>query len=293
MILLPQVQTFKETIQSIFPGEEPLLEKALDFAIMAHEGQTRKDGQPYIIHPIEIAINLAQSYKNIPLTIAGLLHDTVEDNETITQSHIYENFGEEVGFLVDAVTKDIPTFYHQEKVFKNNTEKLLHAGMENISALVLKLADRENNVATLRNFKLSKQSRISFETQALYIPLQKIIGYKEAGSTLESCHRKLHEYLEKNNIQTLPDLQNSLYKFFFKEFKQETFEEVYPHSDKIIWEIRDMDQFEQLCQNPTFEKNAKVTSLSCDGTNFCAQFQLMGAHVHTNDTKVTIASFHS
>lgn len=153
-----------------------LLNKAFNFAKTAHIGQTRISGEPYIIHPVEVAIILAELELDIPTLCAALLHDVVEDT-SITQEMLEEEFGEEIGLLVDGVTKlSRLEFKTKEDEQVENLRKMFLAMAKDIRVIVIKLADRLHNMRTLNYQSERKQREISKETMEIFAPLAHRLG---------------------------------------------------------------------------------------------------------------------
>ena len=152
------------------------IKKAVDFATKAHEGQKRKSGEPYIIHPKAVMETLLEWGMDEDTAIAGVLHDTVEDTG-VTLDEIKQEFGESVAFLVDGVTKigkarqgmrDIDTYL---PVTRDNLLRLLVATGSDIRVLIIKLADRLHNLRTLSALSPEKQKKIAKETLEIFAPL--------------------------------------------------------------------------------------------------------------------------
>jgi GTP diphosphokinase / guanosine-3',5'-bis(diphosphate) 3'-diphosphatase len=145
---------FLHTIASKYPSfmkHFAVIKKACDFALKAHTGQKRKySGEPFIAHPINVALLCAKRFDDINLLIASLLHDCAEDNKSIKLNTIYELFGKEVGFIVDSVTDTTNHFLNEpEHIFHDRIEKFLYGGIHDIRCILLKLHDREHNINTL------------------------------------------------------------------------------------------------------------------------------------------------
>ena len=173
------------------------LKLALAFAEESHQGQYRKSGDDYIIHPVEVAKILMDMKMDTDTVVAGLLHDVVEDT-LIPIADIKYNFGDTVAVLVDGVTK-LKALPNGTKNQAENIRKMILAMAENIRVILIKLADRLHNMRTLKFMKPEKQQTISKETLDIYAPLAHRLGMAKIKSELEDLSFSyLHheEYLE-------------------------------------------------------------------------------------------------
>ncbi len=161
-----------------------LITRALEFATTAHLGQWRKSGEPYIIHPFNVALILADFGADTQTIVAGLLHDTVEDGGA-TLEEIEKNFGKTVAFMVDAVTKLGKLRYRGASRHVESLRKLFVAMAEDIRVLIIRLADRLHNVRTLEHVSPDKQKRIAIETLEIYAPLANRLGMWKVKGMLE------------------------------------------------------------------------------------------------------------
>lgn len=152
------------------------LKKAFLFAQNAHKNQKRKSGEPYIIHPVEVAKILIKLGMEETVVIAGLLHDVLEDT-TIPPQEIEREFGKDVLSLVEAITKlEKLSFYPTEAYRAQNLRKMFIAMAKDIRVIIIKLADRLHNMQTLQYHEEEKQKRIAKETLEIYAPLAHRLG---------------------------------------------------------------------------------------------------------------------
>ena len=153
-----------------------LLQRAYVFAAKVHEGQQRLSGEPYLVHPLEVAGVLAEMRLDAAAVVAGLLHDTLEDTLT-TAAEIRRLFGEEVGFLVEGLTKIAKIEFSSARERQAESfRKMLVAMSKDIRILLIKLADRLHNMRTLGFMKEDASKRIAQETMEIYAPLASRLG---------------------------------------------------------------------------------------------------------------------
>ena len=179
---------------------QALIQKAYVFSAAAHAGQTRRSGEPYLNHPLEVANVLAEMRMDEAVIAAGLLHDTVEDTK-VGIEEIDAEFGEEVADIVDGVTKISQiTFDNKEQAQAENIRKMILAMAEDIRVLIVKLADRLHNMRTLEFMPPHKQRRIGQETLDIFAPLANRLGLHRIKVELEDLGLKY----------TKPDVFNQL-----------------------------------------------------------------------------------
>ena len=142
--------------------EKRWIDKAYHFAEKAHEGQKRASGEPYFNHVLEVAKNLSKLGMDTKTIIAGLLHDSIEDTQ-VTEEDIDKEFGEDVLFMVNGVTKLGKVKYRGEERHVESLRKFFVAMAEDARVIIIKLADRLHNVKTLEHIKPEKAKRIAEE----------------------------------------------------------------------------------------------------------------------------------
>lgn len=185
------------------------ISKALDMAIVGHEGQYRASGEPYVLHPIAVAEILTELKLDTGSIVTALLHDTVEDTK-ISKDRIREEFGEDIAKLVDGVTKLAKIEYQPEHIKQaENFRKLLLAISEDIRVLLVKLADRLHNMRTIKHHKNpQKRLRISHETMEIYSPLAERIGIHKFKNELQDlAFAELHPEIRKSILNRLEFLR--------------------------------------------------------------------------------------
>ena len=173
-------------VQANRPTEDvSLIRKAWEFCVQHHAGQMRASGEPYIIHPLEVAEVLAEMKMDATAIAAGLLHDSVEDTPA-TNEEIAAGFGDQVAHIVEGVTKiDKIQFANREDRQAENVRKMLLAMVSDIRVVLIKLADRLHNMRTLEHLKPDRQEAIARETQEIYAPLAHRLGMGKVRGELE------------------------------------------------------------------------------------------------------------
>lgn len=186
-----------------------LIGKAYDKGKDLHDGQLRKSGEPYFIHPINVAIILAQLGMDEATIIGGLLHDVVEDTE-YTREQLVSDFGEEIALLVDGVTKlGTIKFESKEEIQAENFRKMFLAMSKDIRVLIIKLADRLHNMRTIEFMKPSKIEEKCKETLEIYAPLASRLGISTVKFELEDIALKYLHPEEFRDLQEKVSLRRS------------------------------------------------------------------------------------
>ena len=179
-------EILKKTVSSYHPSNDlEMINKAYELAKDAHKDQKRKSGEPYLIHPVCVAIILAQLEMDKETIVGGLLHDVVEDTE-YDLDYIRREFGDEVALLVDGVTKltKIP-LSTREDVQAENIRKMFIAMNEDVRVIIIKLCDRLHNMRTLQHMPPYKQREKSLEVLEIYAPIAHRLGIRPIKEELE------------------------------------------------------------------------------------------------------------
>ena len=180
------------SVRKYHPSDDiSMIEKAYQIAKNAHEGQLRKSGEPYIIHPLCVGIILADLEMDKETIVAGILHDVVEDT-VMTEEEITREFGSEVALLVDGVTKLGQLNYSADKLElqAENLRKMFLAMAKDIRVILIKLADRLHNMRTLKYMREEKQKEKARETMDIYSPLAQRLGISKIKTELDDLSLK-------------------------------------------------------------------------------------------------------
>jgi GTP pyrophosphokinase len=180
------LQQIEEQVRAYNPDADLTgLDEAYAFAVESHQGQKRKSGEPFVNHPIEVALILAELHMDTPTLKAALLHDVVEDSD-VTLDQVRERFGDEVAELVDGVTKlGKIEFESLSEAQSNNLRKMLIAMAKDIRVILIKLADRLHNMRTLAALPEDRRIDKARETMEIYAPLAHRLGISSIKWELE------------------------------------------------------------------------------------------------------------
>jgi len=239
-----------------------MLQKAYIFSAQAHKGQVRLSGEPYLIHPLEVAYTLTKMNLDIPSIISGLLHDTIEDSY-ISKEEIEGYFGKEIAELVDGVTKISKiALKPSEDSRVENFRKMILAMSKDIRVILIKLADRYHNMLTLNFLTPDKQVEIARETLEIYAPLAHRLGIEWLKGELEDIafkylnpieYRKITEKLAKtkkeresyiNEVKEL--IKNKFEQFHLKMEVSGRAKRIYSIYKKMVQEELNVDDIYDL-----------------------------------------------
>lgn len=220
-------EILKTTVSSYHPSSDlEIIIKAYALAKDAHKEQKRKSGEPYLIHPVCVAIILAQLEMDKETIVGGLLHDVVEDTKYTTED-LTEMFSAEIAALVDGVTKLTQLNYSSDKLElqAENLRKMFLAMAKDIRVIIIKLADRLHNMRTMQFMKPEKQKEKSRETMDIYAPIADRLGISKVKVELDDLSLR---YLEPEAYEDLSKRFNEI-KGYKENFVKDIMEEVDKH----------------------------------------------------------------
>src|SRR3982075_2302288 len=185
-LTLTKFRELMRRMQETRPQDDlSIIKKAYDFSLKYHEGQSRASGEPYLVHPLEVALVLAEMKMDPVAVAAGLLHDSVEDT-SVTIVDIRKDFGEQVAHIVEGVTKISKIdFVSREEQQAENLRKMMLAWVDDICVVLIKLADRLHNMRTLEHLPADRQQKIAEETLEIYAPIAHRLGMGKIRGELE------------------------------------------------------------------------------------------------------------
>jgi len=219
------VRRLVETLESYLPDEQVArVLEAYEFGAAAHQGQTRKSGEPYITHPVAVAQELGEMHLDSEAICAAILHDVVEDTEASLEQ-IREQFGEEVALIVDGVSKlDQIQFRSRAEAQAESFRKMMLAMIEDIRVILVKLSDRLHNMQTLGAMPAAKKKRIARETLDIYAPIANRLGINRLKVQLEDLGFKhLHPFRYRvldNALKKSKGSQRQIVKRISEQFEK-------------------------------------------------------------------------
>src|ERR1044071_6639861 len=200
------VTKFRELLRRMHenrPNDDvDLVRKAYEFSQKYHSGQQRASGEPYLVHPLEVALVLAEMKMDAVAVAAGVLHDSVEDT-IITIVDIRKEFGEQVAHIVEGVTKISQIdFSSREEQQAENLRKMMLAMVDDIRVVLIKLADRLHNMRTLEHLPPERQQKIAKETLEIYGPIAHRLGMGKIRGELEDLGFRYLDPIGYQQLQT-------------------------------------------------------------------------------------------
>lgn len=271
--LLRHVQTNRPT------EDVALIRKAWEFCVHHHEGQMRASGEPYIIHPLEVAEVLAEMKLDSTAIAAGLLHDAVEDTPA-TSEQIESDFGDQVAHIVEGVTKiDKIQFANREDRQAENVRKMLLAMVTDIRVVLIKLADRLHNMRTLEHLQSDRREAISRETLDIYAPLAHRLGMGKVRGELEDLAFRYTDPVSYEKVAAAVEAQRVEGEQFLRNVEDTLVEQLRENNveARVEWRIKRYYSIFQKLQR------SKVT--------FDQVYDLLAVRVITQDVAACYAVF--
>jgi GTP diphosphokinase / guanosine-3',5'-bis(diphosphate) 3'-diphosphatase len=194
-----------------------IIEKAYEYSQQHHSGQTRASGEPFLAHPVEVALVLAEMKLDATAIAAGLLHDAIEDTEA-TREDIKREFGETIAHIVEGVTKiDKIEFASKEERQAENVRKMVLAMVDDIRVVLIKLADRLHNMRTLEHLPEDRRQHIAQETLDVYAPIAHRLGMGKVRGELEDLSFRFVDPIAYEQVKAAVDLQRKKGDQFLKK----------------------------------------------------------------------------
>jgi len=230
----PNVKEIIQLMKNPSKKDALLITKAYNFAEKAHEGEKRFTGEPYFVHAFETGKNLAVFGMDSASIAAGLLHDTLEDGNTDKET-LEKEFGKEIYFLVEGVTKLGTLKYHGIERHVESLRKLFVATAKDVRVLIIKLADRLHNIQTLQGHpKKEKRERIALETLEIFVPLADRLGMWKLKGTLEDCSFPYVYPKEYEEVKELSRKRTKIHLKSLEKFHRSLIKEITSHGVKDI-----------------------------------------------------------
>src|SRR5438477_3241017 len=244
------------------PGDDlDIIQRAYEFSLQHHNGQTRASGEPYLVHPLEVALVLAEMKLDSTAIAAGLLHDAVEDTD-VTNSQIEEKFGTPVAHIVDGVTKIAKiNLASREERQAENVRKMVLAMTDDIRVVLIKLADRLHNMRTLEHLPPDRQQHIAQETLDIYAPLAHRLGMGKVRGELEDLafqyvdpigYNQIKEQVEARRKQGEAFLAKTV-AFIREKLKENGVEACVDHRIKRLYSIAQKLQRQRITVDQVYD----------------------------------------
>jgi guanosine-3',5'-bis(diphosphate) 3'-pyrophosphohydrolase len=259
MNLDPKINNLYNLLISKIDSNRDIVEKAFKFAYNSHLGQFRASNEPYIIHPLEVALILTDYFDDYITISAALLHDIVEDTSTNLED-IYSYFGDQIGFIVESLTKlqklfpKIKQIFNQELKNENNNKKelslanlrrLFISTAKDIRVIAIKLADRLHNLRTLNYLSEDKQKRIAQESLDFYVPIAQKLGIWKIKSEMEDLafyylnpeeYKRIENYIQHTKELIIKNHENII-RTIQEKLKSENIEASIKSRIKTVYSV--------------------------------------------------------
>ncbi|MGA9720761.1 MAG: bifunctional (p)ppGpp synthetase/guanosine-3',5'-bis(diphosphate) 3'-pyrophosphohydrolase [Acidobacteriaceae bacterium] len=240
-----------DTVRAHRPGDDvEIIRRAWEFSLEHHQGQVRASGEPYVLHPLEVAHVLAEMKLDSTAIAAGLLHDAVEDTP-VTADDITRLFGEQVAHIVEGVTKiDKIQFANSEDRQAENVRKMLLAMVTDVRVVLIKLADRLHNMRTLQHLRVERQQAIAQETLDIYAPLAHRLGMGKVRGELEDLSFRYVDAVSFDKVQTAIDERRKEGEDFLEDVERTLQEKLKEHKieARVEWRIKRLYSIYQKLQ---------------------------------------------
>ena len=250
------IELFKNKVNTYMKKDWPLINKAYCYALRYHEGQKRESGEDYIIHPLTVAYILSSMHADANTICAALLHDVIEDTP-VTYEDIKKEFGNEIAFLVDGVTKLTHlNFNSKDEFLATNIRRIIVSIREDARIVIIKLVDRLHNMKTIEYKRSDRQKEIALQTLEIYVPLAYYIGAYKIKCELENyCLMYLKPDIYGDLSKKLNTVYNSNKKMLHK-MMNDTKKKLNSEGIKCNLELRFKDissVYKKMLNRGTFE----------------------------------------
>ncbi len=240
-----------DTVRAHRPSDDvEIIRRAWAFSLEHHQGQVRASGEPYVLHPLEVAHVLAEMKLDSTAIAAGLLHDAVEDTP-VTADDITRLFGEQVAHIVEGVTKiDKIQFANSEDRQAENVRKMLLAMVTDVRVVLIKLADRLHNMRTLQHLRVERQQAIAQETLDIYAPLAHRLGMGKVRGELEDLSFRYVDAVSFDKVQAAIDERRKEGEDFLEDVERTLQEKLKEHKieARVEWRIKRLYSIYQKLQ---------------------------------------------
>ncbi len=247
----PRYDLLIDTVRRNRPSDDTaIIRKAWEFCLRHHRGQLRASGEPYVLHPLETAIVLAEMKLDSTAIAAGLLHDAVEDTQ-VTTPEITAQFGEQVAHIVEGVTKlDKIQFANREDRQAESVRKMLLAMVSDVRVVLIKLADRLHNMRTLEHLRPDRQASIARETLDIYAPLAHRLGMGKVRGELEDLAFRFVDRAAYDELHAAIESRRTAGEQFLAGVETLLSEKLAEHSIKarVEWRIKRLYSIHQKLQ---------------------------------------------